>query len=198
MILAPTPSQLMGRSPTIYSHISSFGLQSRQLVSSYQVVHEPGSSDISVISFALTDHHHIRYAWDNPTRRFTKHPRISLAIVITYLRGSEGVFVFEAVFMHDPVALLTLRSSTFVKDQGFFHANKYSSSKDFFVFASGFPVASFSCSVCSKPSWVFSISQVEEVPFLFAHRSLACNIYAFDSVFRDHGRPTVQQVPQNY
>lgn len=42
-----------------------------------------------------------------------------------YLARLEGGLRWDPVFMHHPVGLLSLGSSTFIEDEGFFHACQF-------------------------------------------------------------------------
>lgn len=79
------------------------------------------------------------------------------------------VFPFQAIFMHNPIGFLAFRSSPFVKNKRLLHPNKTFRFENLLIFPSRFPITGISCSVRPQPSWVLSISDTEEIPFLFTH-----------------------------
>lgn len=89
--------------------------------------------------------------------------------------GDEMVseFAFKTVFMHNPITLLSFRSSSFVKDKSLLHPNKCTSlgTVDLSVLSSRFPVTSFRCSVCSESRWIFPVTEAKEVPFFLSQLS---------------------------
>lgn len=78
--------------------------------------------------------------------------------------------------MHDPFGLFTTRGPSFVENKGLLHPQKGSTTAavNFLVLPSCFPVTSTCCSVCSKPSWIFSVSQAEQIPLSFSHLCHFC------------------------
>ena len=83
--------------------------------------------------------------------------------------GAIGEFAVEAVFVHDPVGLLCLGSSSGIKHESFLHSHEASPSLDFLVFPGRLPVAGIRRSVCPQPGGVLAISHAEEEPFLLSH-----------------------------
>lgn len=71
-----------------------------------------------------------------------------------------GKFAFEAVFVHNPVALLTFGRSASVENEGFLHTNKGTSFRavNFPILTGCLPVTGFGCSISPQTSWIFPIS----------------------------------------
>ena len=87
-------------------------------------------------------------------------------------------FAFEAILMHNPVALFSFRSSSSVKHQSLLHTHKRAclGAVNLSIFPSSFPVPSFGCSVSSKPSLVFPITETEKIPLFLTHLRFLCQM----------------------
>ena len=64
---------------------------------------------------------------------------------------SVGKVTVKTILMHDPFGLFTARGSAFVEDKSLLHTKQDTTgcTVNLLVLASGLPVASSSCSVCS-------------------------------------------------
>lgn len=83
------------------------------------------------------------------------------------------IVIFKAIFMHDPVSLLAMRSTTSVEDKGFPHANPFGNiaEVDGFVPPRRLPKTSRCCPICSRSSWIFLVLMAEEIPLVLRPRS---------------------------
>lgn len=88
-----------------------------------------------------------------------------------------GEFAFQAILMHYPVALLSLRSSPPVKNQRLFHPDKRTSlgAENLSILPRRLPVSSFRGPVRPETGGVLPVTEAEEVPFLLAHLCLFCS-----------------------
>lgn len=81
--------------------------------------------------------------------------------------------------MHDPVALLSFRSSSSIKHKRLLHSHKRTSLRaiNLTIFPRSFPIPSFSGSISPQPGRVLPISKAKEVPFLLTHLCFLCNTH---------------------
>lgn len=91
------------------------------------------------------------------------------------------------IFMNHPMSPLAFRSSTNVVYQGLLHPNFCALlSNNVPIFTSGFPVASFCCSVQSLPILIHTIVWAEEEPLVVMwlyHRQICNNSNQFTLLF---------------
>jgi hypothetical protein len=82
------------------------------------------------------------------------------------------IVVVKAIFMHDPVSLLAMRSTTSVEHKGFPHPNPFGIAEvDGFVSPRCLPKTSCCCSVGSRSGWIFLVLMAEEIPLVLRPRS---------------------------
>lgn len=95
--------------------------------------------------------------------------------LIDYLGGPGeavvGELAFEAILMHDPVALLPLGSPASVEHERLFHSHERSRPRavNLPVFPRRLPIPCLRCPVRPQPGWVLPISQTEKVPLFLSH-----------------------------
>jgi hypothetical protein len=83
------------------------------------------------------------------------------------------IVIVKAIFVHDPVSLLAMRSTTCVEHKGFPHPNPFGNiaEVDGFVPPRCLPKPSCRCSICSSSSWIFLVLVAEEIPLVLRPRS---------------------------
>lgn len=117
---------------------------------------------------------------------YCRHDPLRLASYLCYLREVVTCkFAFQSEFMHDPIGLLSLRSSTSIEHEGLLHPNKVPFSfENLLIFPGRLPVPGFRCSVRPHPRWVLPVLLAEEVPLFLPHLSFLCTIIITIPQFR--------------
>ena len=102
-----------------------------------------------------------------------KHTTGNISYIILVFRERErtclrsSIFVgFKSILMHDPVRLLTIRGSAFIKNQSLSHPNQAMPSIYGLVSSCCFPETCLRCSICACSRLVFLIFVAKNVPFI--------------------------------
>lgn len=87
---------------------------------------------------------------------------------------------FHAEFMHDPLCLLPLGSSSLIEHQSLPHPNQQSFSGHWFILPCGLPVAWHGRPVGPLPGRVLQISKAEEVPLVAPN---TCSSWSTETIY---------------
>ena len=87
------------------------------------------------------------------------------------------VAVFKPVFMHDPVSLLAMGSSSSVENKGFPHTDLLQAVPNALVPSCCFPKSCISCPIRPWPRWILPILVTEKIPLVLWSWSNPTSLY---------------------
>jgi len=99
-------------------------------------------------------------------------------------------FAFQSEFVHNPICLLSLWSSSSIEHKGLLHPHKIVLPfVNLFVLARGLPIPRLCCSIGSHTSWILPIPLAKEVPIFLPH---LCFLYTPNKTIKDNNNNPIQ------